>query len=158
MENNTIKPDSPLSNEAMSRLAQIMNDSPTILKLYGTEWEIRSLKPGTQWLVAEEACKIVEKENMSMGDVIKQFSLNMPSIARVLTLALLNDKDKIYGAAYKQVYDELMWGDYEVKDWATLLYEILNLIDVDFFFASTNVVKTLRRNILGRKQTMEEQE
>ena len=48
-------PQTPISEEAMSRLVQIMNDSPTTLKLAGTEWEIRSLKPGTQWLIAEEA-------------------------------------------------------------------------------------------------------
>ena len=30
-------PDSPLSDEAMDRLAAIMNDSPSIVKLYGTE-------------------------------------------------------------------------------------------------------------------------
>lgn len=154
---NTNTPQTPISDESMSRLARLMNDTPTIVKLYGTEWQIKSLKAGTQWLIAEEACKVVEKENMSMGDVIKQFAVNMPSVCRVLSLALLNDKDKIYGDEYKQVYNELMWGDYKIKDWAMFLSEILNLIDVDFFFASINAVKTLRQNTLDRKTTREEQ-
>lgn len=152
-----VQPNTPLSDDAMARLAQIMNDSPTILKLSGTEWEIKALKPGTQWLICEEACKIVDKEGMTMGDVIKQFAVNMPSVCKVITLALLNDKHRIYSEEYQEVYDTLLWGDYKVKDWATILVEIVNLIDMDFFFASTGVIKTLRQRTLSRKTTMEEQ-
>ena len=150
-ENEIITPQSPISDEAMARLAQIMNDSPTIVKLGSTEWKIRALKPGTQWMIAEEACNIIKKEKLSMGDVIKEFSTNIPSVAKVITLALLNDKNKIHGKEYQQVYDQLLWGDYDIKDWATLLVEILNLIDVDFFFASTNVIQTIRSQALTRK-------
>ena len=150
-ENEIITPQSPISDEAMARLAQIMNDSPTIVKLGGTEWKIRALKPGTQWMIAEEACNIIKKEKLSMGDVIKEFSTNIPSVAKVITLALLNDKNKLHGKEYQQVYDQLLWGDYDIKDWATLLVEILNLIDVDFFFASTNVIQTIRSQALTRK-------
>ena len=146
-----ITPSSPLSDTAMERLAQIMNDSPTVVRLQGTEWEIRALKPGTQWMVAEEACKMVKKENLSMGDVIKEFAGNLPSVARVITLALLNDKERIHSDEYQMVFDSLMWGDYDVRDWATLLVEILNLLDVDFFFASTNVIQTVRNQSLMRK-------
>ncbi len=149
-------PQTPVSNEAMERLARLMNDSPSIMRLHGTEWEIHALKPGTQWLIAEEACKIIKGENMAMGDVIKEFATNMPAVARVITLALLNDKDKIYGQQYQQVYDALMWGEYDIKDWAQLLFEVVSLVDVDFFLASTNAVATLRQMTLERKTTMEE--
>lgn len=157
MGKNTNTPATPVSDASMERLARIMNDSPTIVKLRGTEWELKALRPGTQWLIAEEACKIVNQENLTMGDVIKLFAVNMPSVTRVITLALLNNKKDIYGERYQKVYDTLMWGDYDVKDWAVILSEILNLIDVDFFLASTNVVKILRQNTLDRKTTMEEQ-
>lgn len=154
---NTNTPQTKISDAAMARLAQLMNDSPSIIKLHGTEWAITSLKAGTQWLIAEEACKVVQNENATMGDIIKQFAVNMPAVCRVLTLALLNDKQKIYGDEYKQVYDLLMWGDYTQKDWAVFFAEIIQLMDVDFFFASTNAVKTLRQRTLDRKITMEEQ-
>ncbi|MDE5987239.1 MAG: hypothetical protein K2H16_08195 [Prevotella sp.] len=153
----TVTPQTPVTDDAMTRLARLMNDSPTLMKLHSTEWEIHALKPGTQWLIAEEACKIVDRENMAMGDVLKQFAVNLPSVCRTIALALLNDKQRIHGEEYKEVYELLMWGEYDMKDWAVLLAEILNLVDVDFFFASTNVVKTLRRNTLDRKTTMEEQ-
>lgn len=146
------QPNSPLSDEAMQRLAQIMNDSPTIVKLQGTEWKITALKPGTQWLIAEEACKIVKEEKMAMGDVVKEFAKNLPSVAKVITLALLNDKKRINSEEYQIVFDQLMWGEYKAKDWVTLLVEILNLLEVDFFFASTNVIQTVRNQALGRKK------
>ena len=146
-----VMPHSPLSDEAMARLAQIMNDTPTIVKLKGTEWQIHALKPGTQWLIAEEACKIVKNEGLSMGDVIKEFASNLPSVARVLTLALLNDKDRINSGEYSEVYDSLLWGDFTMENWVTLLVEILNLIDVDFFFASTSAIQTVRSQTLTRK-------
>lgn len=148
----------PLSDEAMERLARLMNDSPTIVKLGGTEWEIRSLRVGTQWLIAEEACKIVKNEKMSMGDVIKEFAKNMPSVARVITLALLNDKEKIHNKeTYSEVYDMLLWSeDIKLRDWAMLLFEILKMVDMDFFFASTNVVQTIREKTLSRKKMAHE--
>lgn len=145
------QPDSPLSDESMARLAQLMNNSPSLVTLKGTEWQICALKPGTQWQIAEEACKMIKKEKLSMGDVIKEFSANVPSVARVITLALLNDKDRIYGDEYQTVFDLLMWGNLNMDNWITLLVEIMNLLDVDFFFASTNAVQTFRNQALGRK-------
>jgi hypothetical protein len=153
-----VTPQTPLSDEAMEALVRLMNDSPTVKKLHGTEWEIHALKPGAQWLIAEEACKIVKKEKMSMGDVIKEMAGNIPSVARILTIALLNDKDRINSDEYNKVYDTLLWGDYRQRDWAELLFEIIKLMEVDFFFANTNAVQTLRETTLGRKMTEEEQE
>lgn len=155
MKKNRTTQDSPVSDDAMSRLAQIMNDSPTLLKLKGTQWEIRGLKPGTQWLIAEEACKITNEENLSMGDVLREFAKNAPSVARVVTLALLNDKKRIYSDEYNRVYDLLMWGDIDMQDWASILFEVLNLIDVAFFFATTNAIQTIRKTTLDRKKTIQ---
>lgn len=150
------EPKDPVSDEAMEKLARLMNDSPTIMKLKGTEWEIRCLKPGAQWMIAEEACKIVRGESSAMGDVVKEFANNLPSVARVLAIALLNDKDRIENDLQK-VYDALMWGDFDMRDWTMLLYEVLRMIDVDFFFASTDVIVTVREMTLKRKMTTREQ-
>lgn len=142
-----------------------MNDSPSIMKLHGTEWCIKGLKPGVQWLIAEQACRIVKGEKLSMGDVIKEFAVNLPAVAHVITLALLNDKDGIFSDYekkelsddYHKVYDLLMWRDYDIKDWALLLGEILNLISTDFFFESINVIQTVREMTLTRKTKKTEQ-
>lgn len=164
IEATRVTPDKRVSDEAMEQLARIMNDSPSLVKLHGTEWMITGLKPGVQWLIAEQACKIVKGEKLSMGDVIKEFSVNLPAVVHVLTLALLNDKERIFSDydkrelsdEYRQVYDLLMWGEYDMKDWALLLGEILNLISTDFFFESTNVIQTVREMTLTRKMTKAE--
>lgn len=148
-----------VSDESMERLARIMNGSPSLVTLHGTEWRITGLKPGVQWLIAEQACQIVKGEKLSMGDVIKEFAVNLPAVVHVITLALLNDKERIFSdyekrelsEEYRQVYDLLMWGEYDMKDWALLLGEILNLISTDFFFESTNVIQTVREMTLTRK-------
>lgn len=149
--------------EAMERLAKIMNDSPSVVKMSGTEFEIKALRPGTQWLIAEEACKIVRNENMAMGDIIKQFSVNVPSIVKVLTLAILNDRDRIFSDykakkfsdEYEAMYDTIMWQT-KPNDWIPLLSEVLQMLDITFFLTSTNAVMMIREMTLAKKRTMEE--
>ena len=46
-----------VSIEAQERLAEILNDSPHLISLNGTEWEVRALRFGTQWLVAKKERK-----------------------------------------------------------------------------------------------------
>ena len=140
-----------------------MNDSPTIIKMKDYEFAITALKPGTQWLIAEEACKIMKAEKGNMEDVIKQFAINIPSVVHVITLAILNDKDSIfkniktreYSAEYETVYDTIMW-ETSPDNWLSLLVEIMNMLSMDYFFQSTNAVAMIREAALGRKMKMEE--
>lgn len=153
-----------LSLDAMERLAQVMNDSPTIVKMADTEFAITALKPGTQWLIAEEAVKIQKAEKGNMVDVIKQFSVNMPSVVKVITLAILNDKERIFSdykaktfsEEYNAIYETILWNT-EQKNWISLLVEIMNMLSMDYFFESTNAIAMIREMALGRKMKMEEQ-
>lgn len=155
----------PMSKlEAMTRLAQVMNDSPTVVKMGSTEWPIRALRPGTQWIIAEESLKILKSEEGNFADVIKQFAQNIPTVVKILTLAILNDKKRIYGDntngefsdEYKAVYDTIMW-ETDSQSWIGLLVEIMNMLSLDYFFASTNAIAMIREMALGKKMTMEEQ-
>lgn len=162
MENNKDK--KTISVDAMERLAKVMNDTPTIVKMSKTEFAIKALKPGTQWLIAEEACKILKAEKGNMNDVIRQFSINIPSVVHVITLAILNDKDRIYSDykkkeisdEYKSVYETIMW-ETNSESWIGLLVEILNMLSLDYFFQVTNAIAMIREMALGRKTKMEEQ-
>lgn len=145
----------PVSDEAMERLVDVMNDTPTLVKLAGIDWPVTALKPAVQHLIAKEACEINKVENATFEDVIKCFSVNMPSVVRIITLALLNDKERIE-RDYQKVYDTIFWESDE-HDWGTLLYEVLNLIDVSFFFMITKSTQIFRQQTLARKMTMEEQ-
>ena len=150
--------------DAMTRLAQVMNDSPTIVKMANTEWAIKALRPATQWLIAEESLKIQKSEEGNFSDVIKQFAQNIPSVVKVLTLAILNDKKRIYGdntdgtfsEEYRAVYDTIMW-ETDSQSWIGLLVEVMNMLSLDYFFASTNAIAMIREMALGKKMTMEEQ-
>ena len=144
MENKKDK--KTISVDAMERLAKVMNDTPTIVKMGNTEFAITHLKPGTQWLIAEESCKIMKAEQGNFKDVIKQFAINIPSVVHVITLAILNDKNRIfedyksrkYSEEYQSVYETIMW------------------VSMDYFFQSTNAVAMIREAALGRKMKMEE--
>lgn len=146
----------PVTLDAQERLVQIMNDSPRLVKLAGTEWEIHALKPGTKWLIAEEAVRIARKEDMSMKEVFESVAANMPSVVRILTLALLNDKERIE-KDYQAVYDTLMW-ESDDKDWAQLLFEVFSLLDVGFFFQILQSTQIFREMTLKRRMTRAEQE
>ena len=140
-----------------------MNDTPTIVKMSNTEFAITALKPGTQWLIAEESCKIMKAEQGNFKDVIKQFAINIPSVVHVITLAILNDKNRIfedyksrkYSEEYQSVYETIMW-ETSPDNWLSLLVEIMNMLSMDYFFQSTNAVAMVREAALGRKMTMEE--
>ena len=152
-----------ISVDAMERLAKIMNDTPSIIRMKQTEFAITALKPGTQWLIAEESCKIMKAEQGNFKDVIKQFAINIPSVVHVITLAILNDKNRIfedyksrkYSEEYQSVYDTIMW-ETSPDNWLSLLVEIMNMLSMDYFFQSTNAVAMIRESALGRKMKMEE--
>ena len=144
--------------EAQQRLAEIMNDTPHLVNLAGTPFAVTRLKNGTQTLICEEACKVVKNENAVFGDVMKSFAVNMPSIVKVLALAVLNDKKRIYkdgdptkgfSDEYQATCDTFMW---EVGDEAlgNLLYEVFSMLDINFFLTSSAIVTTMREMMTKR--------
>lgn len=143
---------------------EIMNDSPRVRSFDGTEWEIRALKPGVQWLIAQEAVKIQKAEDANMADIIRQFAVNVPSVAKVLTLALLNDRKRIFADGrggefsdeYNTTYDTILY-DTTQTGWLGLLVEVISLLEVEVFFTLTSSIQILRRRLLERKTTAAEQ-
>ena len=155
-----------VSLEAQERLAEILNDSPRIASLAGTEWEIRTLRQKVQWMIAEEVVKINKIEKgAGYGDVVKQFATNMPSVIKVITLAVLNDRNKIFkngnenegfSDLYKATYDTIAW-DGNVSEYGALLLEILQMLDINFFLESHRILEVFRTMTMARKTTKNEQ-
>ena len=152
-----------VSLENQARLAEILNDSPRIISLQGTEWEIRALRMGTQWLICRKCIEVAMVENANFGDIVKQFSQNIPSILEVLTLALLNDKKKIFKdgdehSGYSELYDAtfntLMW-ECNVEEFGNIFLEVLQMIDVSFFMESHRMLHIFREMTMTRKRTPE---
>ena len=149
-----------LALESQKRLADILNDSPHLVSLNGTEWQVRALRFGTQWLVSKKCVEVAEADTKTFGDVIKQFSVNIPAILDVLTLCLLNDKNKIYKDGnerngYSKLYyatrDTLEW-ECNVSQFGNILLECLQLLDVDFFYQSLDMLQIFRESVLGMKR------
>lgn len=164
MDKRRKKYNEPASLEAQERLIEIMNDSPRVLSFDGTKWELRALKPGTQWLIAQEAIKIQKAESANMGDVMKQFAVNLPSVAKVLTLGLLNDRRRIfangkdgeYSKEFQDTYTTILY-DTKQENWLSLLVEMIDMLGVEVFFSITSSIQILRQRLLDRKMTVEEQ-
>lgn len=156
---------SVVSLEAQERLAEILSDSPRLVSLNGTEWEIRALRMGTQYLIAQEVIKINKTENATFGDVVNHFAVNIPSVLKVLTLALLNDKKKIFkngnenegfSELYEATYNTLAW-ECNVSGFGNILLETLQLLDTSFFLESCRIVEMFRVATTARRTTTKEQ-
>lgn len=151
---------------SQARLAEILNDSPRLVSLAGTEWEVRTLRQKVQWLIAEEVIKINKiEQGAGYGDIVKQFATSMPSVVKVITLALLNDRHKIYEGGveangfselYRATYDTIAW-DGKVEEYGTLLLEVLQLLDISFFMESHRILELFRTSTMARKTRMNEQ-
>lgn len=154
-----------VSLDAQERLAEILNDSPHLISLNDTEWEIRALRMGTQWLISEKCLKIIKEEGATFGDILKQFQTNIPALVEILVLALLNDKHKIYkdgnehggySDLYHTTYDTLMW-ECKVETFGMIFFEVLQLIDVSFFMESHRILEIFREATMTRKTKTLEQ-
>jgi hypothetical protein len=154
-----------VSLDSQARLAEILNDSPRLVSLNGTEWEVRALRMGSQWLICQEAIKICKANEQTFGDIIRQFAVNIPSVVKVLVIALLNDKNKIFkdgnernelSDLFKNTYDTLMW-ECDTSHFGNILLEVLQLVDIDFFEASHRILDIFRETTMTRKnQTLEQ--
>lgn len=145
--------------DAQARLAEIMNDTPRLVKLEdGREIPVTMLRNGTQYLICKEAVEVVKNENATFGDVMKQFAVNMPAVARVLTLAVLNDKERIFkdgdqrkgwSDEFEATCDTFLW-DVSNESIAKLMYEVFSMLDINFFLTSSGIVKTMRETMTKR--------
>lgn len=136
--------------DAVMRLAQILNDSPKILKLGEREFAVKPLRMGSQWLIAEESCKIA-KADESFTDMVKRFASNIPSVIRCICIAILNDKEKIEGKEYQDLYDFIQW-ETNPSEWIGILVDVLQMLDYGFFTTSCEVIHSLRQNLTKKHQ------
>lgn len=164
INNSGNKKEVEVNIDAQERLAEILNDTPRIASLAGTEWEIRTLRQKVQWMIAEEVIKIDKANGSNFGDIVKQFAVNMPSIIKVITLAVLNDRKKIFtdgdeskgfSDLYKATYDTIAW-EGNSQEYGTLLLEVLQMLDISFFMESHRILDLFRASTMARKKIAEQ--
>lgn len=147
--------------DAMMRLAEVLNDSPTQIRIGDKTYSITALKMGTQILIAEETCKIQKSQEGNLVDMFNQFARSLPAVIRCLAFAVLNDKDKIYkDYAAREFSDEfysmcerIEWESDKGK-WLEVLAEVIRKIDVAFFLNISDQMKILR-DLTMKKKTHE---
>ena len=152
------------SLEAQSQLVEILNDSPHLVSLAGTEWEVRTLRFGTQYLIAQEVIKVNKAESATFGDILKQFAVNMPSVVKIVTLCLLNDRKRIfkdgdetlgYSKEYKALYNTIKW-EGNINEYGSLFLECLQLLDTTAFFQALDMLQIFRASVTMRRTTDEQ--
>ena len=149
-----------VSIDAQQRLAEILNDSPRLVSLNGTPWEVRALRMGTQWLMAQKIIEIDKSETGTFGDVMRHFAVNIPAVLDILTLCLLNDRHKIYqdgeptkgfSDLYRATRNTLEW-DCDVSQFGNLLCEVFQMIDVSFFTEALDMLQIFRATVTEKKR------
>ena len=150
-----------VSDEAQNRLAEILADAPTLEKLAGTEWEMKPLRFGTQYLIVSEVCKIKELESATYENVLVELASTTPTVCKCFTFALLNDKNKIYqngdsnqgmSKLFKKTYDTIIWSA-DKSELAKIMLDCLQMVDVSFFMDALAMLQIFRANVTEKKRT-----
>lgn len=147
--------------DAMMRLAEVLNDTPTQIEISGEKYNITALKLGTQILIAEETCKIQKHKEGNLVDIFNQFTKSLPAVVRCLAYAILNDKNKIYkDYGTKTLSDEFFalcerieW-ESNKNQWMAVLAEVIQKIDINFSLTITEQMSMIR-DMMMKKMTPE---
>lgn len=144
--------------DAMLRLAEVFNDSPTEIEIAGQTYNITALKIGTQVLIAEETCRIQKSQEGNLVDIMKQFAASMQSIVRCLAFAVLNNKDKIYkdyatkefSTEFYSMCEKIEWESDKSK-WFQILTEVIKKIDINFSLTITEQMSMIRDMMMKKR-------
>lgn len=151
--------------QAQELLAQVLNNTPIPIEIDGTTYQITSLKLGVQNLIAEESCKIQKAQDGNMLDLYKQFAQSIPAVIKCLCYAILNDKDRIFknyakrehSDEYQALYESLEWCS-DRSTWMEILVQIMNRIDLNFFYYAVTTLTTLREQSLTTRKKITAQQ
>lgn len=153
------------SFEAQEKLVEILNDSPHLISLAKTNYEVRALRMGTQYLIAQEVIKINKVENANFGDIVRQFSINIPSVVKVIVLCILNDKNRIYkdgieslgfSDEFYSLYDTIMW-EGNISEYGELLLECLQMLDISVFLQALDILSVFKSTVTMKRAMTKEQ-
>lgn len=149
---------------AMELLSQVVTNAPTIITIGGEKYAVTALKMGTQNLIAEETNKIQRAQEGNLLDIYKQFAQSIPSVIRCLCYAILNDKDKIFkdyskrefSDEFQALYERIEW-ESDRDTWMQSLVEIMQRLNLDFFFQTADTLTMIRDMALRTRKTTTEQ-
>lgn len=134
-----------------------MNDTPTKYKLKGTEWELKGIKAGAAIKIADLVLQCEAAKSDEISDALICLAKDGELVAKCIAIALVNDYEKLKDEDYVQsVIETLM--DCELKDWTSILIDVISSIDIRSFLVAINSVMTFKELIAGRKVSEKEVE
>jgi hypothetical protein len=140
--------------ENKARLAEIVTDEKTIVKVGDNEYEIGALTYYAKWQISSRITKL-ELADAQLSTLIQSMAVNLPLLAEILGIAILRDRQKI-----ETGLDGLKWDIMDCAntlDWHNLLITIIKKLDTGFFFTLTELVRGINsmNDKAGYRQMME---
>ena len=142
------------------KLAKILNNTPSLVSLNGTDFEVRALHIGTQRLIAERVLEITKAKEGDFGDILRHFAKSIPAVLDVITMCLLNDKERLFkdgnpNAGWSEEFvatrQTLEW-ECDYSKFGQILLETLTKLDVSFFTESLDMLDIFRQMTTKKKR------
>lgn len=128
-----------LKNKA--RLAEVVLNKKDTVSIAGENFGIGALSYYTKWMISDLITKM-ELEDDNIVTLVQAMSVNIPVMAEILALAILNSREQIESDALDELKFKILDSTNGVE-WANALQVIFSKLDTGFFFGLTEMVKGL---------------
>ena len=138
-----------------NRLAEIITDSKTMVKVGDKEYPLGALTYYAKWEISKRITSL-ELSEANVTTLIEAMAVNIPLLAEILAIAILRDRTNIE-SGLNDLKDDIMNVADEIQ-WHTIISEIIRLLDVGFFFTLTEMIKVINsmNSKAGYRKMMEE--
>lgn len=136
------------------KMADVLLDRGEDITIAGKTYKLKALKMRTRWYISESINKIQMSEKDTMNVVEAMFT-DIPEVAKIITYAILRDKDKIEDAeVFGKLYDDILECD-NLQEYLDAMTTIIRLMDVEWFFFIQEIARGI--NILPSKAGLREE-
>ena len=161
------------SLEVKRELVDIINDSPTLMKLGTKEFAVKNMRYYSTYRICKLALDMKKaNESLDSGDkVIKAMCTDLDAMCEIVAVVLCNhmfvpddivDYDSANNAMSRNdklvamMKAKVMCSTFDENQWAAIVIAAIKSIDLGGFFLLKKSVSTLTDSILTRKKKSEE--
>lgn len=142
--------------ETGKRMAEILADSPIVIKLDRTEIKIRSLRVYTKYKIYEVYNKIKATES-DIDSIVAEAANNLLYSAEIIAIIICNDKFTTDLDANEKMIEQktleiMLSKDIDESEWALIVLKALQSLDVASVFQITALIEAMTASLRGRKE------
>ena len=142
--------------ETGKRMAEILADSPIVIKLDRTEIKIRSLRVYTKYKIYEVYNKIKATES-DIDSIVAEAANNLLYSAEIVAIIICNDKFTTDLEANEKMIEQktleiMLSKDIDESEWALIVLKALQSLDVASVFQITALIEAMTASLRGRKE------